>query len=39
MRKADLTEALERHLPKNVKLIEPRAELIKTLKRSHNVKD
>jgi CheY-like chemotaxis protein len=27
IRKADLTEALERHLPKNVRLIEPRAEL------------
>ncbi|HXM94781.1 MAG TPA: response regulator [Candidatus Dormibacteraeota bacterium] len=33
MRKADLTEALERHLPKNVKPIEARAELEKLLKR------
>jgi CheY-like chemotaxis protein len=29
IRKADLTEALERHLPKNVKPIEARAELEK----------
>jgi signal transduction histidine kinase/CheY-like chemotaxis protein len=29
MRKADLTEALKRHLPKNMKLIEPRGELAK----------